>query len=792
MTSRAPEDETPGAPTFPVQGRLMVEWTALLISATLVVCALLLTGAPTRLDNAIYDFSLSLRRQPAPRDIVIVAIDFPSMAKLGRWPWPRATQAQMLRNIAAGSPKAIACDILFQSRGPMPDDEKVRDAMTLAPVYLPEVLEGPANGHAGFLTRPTPTIASAARGFGLTSAEPDVDGIVRRAFLSVGYQGQTLHSLMSIVAGKGPAAVASTHSPAAVAGALARRDEILIPFAGPPGHYAQVSGADVIDGVTPPGLFKDRYVLVGATAPGLLDNYPTPVSSADGMPNIEVQANILDALLRHKLIHPMPLASNLALSTAFVWVLFLGLLRFKPGQMILQGPVGSIGIALLSVGALVFLGVWFPPTAAVITRTLVQIIWSARRLQAASDYFAQELSELQSQAGGSLTPPSKGLALSMGDSVSRQMALIDETKRRMSELRRFVNDVLANFPDPVFVVSPLGAIIMVNQAAAQLGRRLGLPTEAGTLVQPILETLEAAAGGRQKLWPPTTEPDAPVARGLAPGGRILEARYAATGHEGGEALGWTVHLVDVTDLISAMRQREEAMQLFTHDMRSPQSAILAALEHKDFRNVPAALREGIERNALRTISLADGFVRLAQAEATEYAFAPIDLYHLLGDAADALWTVAEAASVRIVVQDPGREFVISADRGLLARALINLLDNAIKFSPPGHNVACALYETTLRGRPAVACAIRDEASGMSQEQQQSLFRRFARTDVSDVEGEVRPMRANSIGLGLVVVHTVVTRHDGVIDCDSQVGQGTVFTIILPLREEAEAEAQSAA
>jgi len=257
-------------------------------------------------------------------------------------------------------------------------------------------------------------------------------------------------------------------------------------------------------------------------------------------------------------------------------------------------------------------------------------------------------------------------------------------------------------------------------------------------------------------------------------------------------VGWTVHLVDVTALVSAMRQREEALQLFTHDMRAPQSAILAALEHEDFGAVPQALRERIERNALRTLGLAEGFVRLAQAEGAEYAFEPIDLFHLLGDAADALWSIARAASVEIVVNDPGREFVVNADRGLMARALINLLDNAVKFSPTGTQVVCDLTEASLRDRPAVACAIADEASGMTEEQMKSLFKRFARPPPTEDGPGGAPSRGVGVGLGLAMVQTVVTRHDGVVVCRSEKGRGTVFTVTLPLCEDDAATERAAA
>ncbi len=774
---------------FRARGRLIFEWTALLILATLLVCGLELSKETSRLDNPIYDFAMKLRRHPAPANIVIVSIDYPSMTRAGRWPWPRETQAAMLANIARDHPLAIGLGILYQSKGTPAGDAAVRDAISKAPVYMPVILQTPRDGKAGVMALPTPAIGQAAAGVGRAGATPDRDGIVRRAFLTTEFQGRRIPELMVLVAGHSPhakAVRARAERSDSFLKLIRQNDEFLIPFAGPTDHFDRVSAADVVDGVTPPGRFTGKYVLVGATAPGLLDNYPTPVSGADGMPNIELEANILDALLRHKLIHELPYGGNLALTLLLVWALFAELLWLRPTQFAYQ-PVGSLIIFGASVAALVIWGVWFPPMTAVIVRTLVQIVWSSRRLQAASDYFARELAELQTRAGGAVMQPRAG-GLAMGDSVARQMVLIDETRQRIRELRRFVSGVLANFPDPVFVVTPRGRIIMFNHAGTLLGQRLGRATDPGAPLQPILEDLAKAAGGKVKLWPPSLTPEGPPPRGVGPGGRIYEARYTPTGELEGEPRGWTIHLVDVTDLVAAMRQREEAMQLFTHDMRAPQSAILAALEHEDFRAVPKALRDRIEQNALRTLSLAENFVRLAQAEAADYALAPIDLFHLLGDAADALWAIAEAAGVRIIVEDPGREFVVNADRGLLARAFINLVDNAVKFSPPGKIVTCSLAEATLRGRPAVACAIADEARGLSQAQQASLFKRFARPPVDDPDSETATMGTTGVGLGLTVVQTVVSRHDGVIDCRSELGKGTVFTVTLPLCDEADPSA----
>jgi CHASE2 domain-containing sensor protein/signal transduction histidine kinase len=788
--SDPPTDESLSeAPIFKARGWLLVEWSALLLAATLLVGCIVFTGTTTRLDNAIYDAALKLRHRPAPSDIVIVGIDSPSMAKLGPGPWPRETIATLLKAVTRDHPRAIIAQLLFASHSSASADAQLRAAIASAPVFLPEMLDD--RGLNAHLIRPIPEFASVAAGVGLSNPSPDVDGIVRRVALYAPHGARAVPDVAALAAartiGDPQKGIRLSHPPAA-GETLTRQAEFLIPYAGPPGHFEQVSAIDLLNGLVKPGRFKDKYVLIGATAPGVVDNYPTPVSGPDGMSIVEIEANTLDAVLHQHLVLSLIPTATMILSLVLLWVTFFELLWMKPTQFALQ-PIGSVAIVAGAAGALILTGIWFPPMAIVIVRTVVQIVWSSRRLQAASDYFAQELAELQIRAGGAIVPTEIKGRLPMGDSVTRQMILIDETKRRIRELRRFVTDVLANFPDPVMVVTARGKVIMYNEAAVDLALKLGRSAEPGAYIQPILQDLAEARGIRAIQWPPDTGPGVPPPRGVAPGGRILEARYAPTGQgEEGEAKGWTVHLADVTAQVSAMRQREEALQLFTHDMRAPQSAILAALEHEDFQSVPQWLRDRIARNAMRTVALAEGFVRLAQAETAEYYnFAPIDFFHLLGDAADALWSIARSAGVEIVVPDPEREFVVDADRGLMARALINLLENACKFSPRGGRVVCTLTETRLRERSAVCCSILDQSDGTTTEEQRGLFDLTAGRSLPGEETDALPDPGSGarLGIGLAMVQTVVHRHDGVIDWRSEQGQGTVFTVTLPLNVDEE-------
>ncbi len=770
-------DPTP-PPTSIRLRRLWLEWFLTAAVATTLLVTLLATGATTQIDNALYDFSIRLRHQTPRQDIVIVAIDPKSLQAVGEWPWPRPELAKLIKGITSGNPKALACHFLFLFPAKNADDDvQVRNAMALGRTFLGIPRRTTSHGRTASIIKPIPVIRDAATGFGAGDSQADVDGIVRRTELFEGPFGNRVPRMalqMARLEGRGP-----DISKRAVGSA-----ERLIPFVGPPNSFRTVPALSVLEGDIPAAFFRNKFVLLGATAPDLLDNYPTPRSTADGMPSVEVDANILNALLTGTRILQASRLGDLMVSMSLLWILLIALVRLDPRQN-LWLAVGLVGspLAATILGVMVF-GFWIPPVSYVVTVALIVPYWGWRRLNAASAYFADELRTLAAQAPEAAIDPRRTVATVGGDVVLQQMLLVEDTRKRISDLRQFVADILANFPDPVLVVDRAGRILTVNQAAAIFAERIGASSAVNARIEPILSGLAIPGIEARTVWPPAEPAEgdhsAPAAAPLTgddPLGLSYEVRFTPTRSAANEATGWIVHLADITPLVSAMRQREEALQLLSHDMRSPLSAILAILDHSELRNIPDKMRQNISAQAMRTLALADDFVRLAKAESGQYVREPIDFAHVLQDAADLVWPLANAGNVTISVElgPDDVEYVTLADRGLLTRALVNLLDNAIKFSTAGQKVVCRLSFTSLRGAPAVACEIADTAGGMTQSKLATLFRKFS-------SGRNASRGPAGVGLGLALVHAVVTRHDGIIVCESTEGEGTTFTLTLLLDE----------
>lgn len=114
----------------------------------------------------------------------------------------------------------------------------------------------------------------------------------------------------------------------------------------------------------------------------------------------------------------------------------------------------------------------------------------------------------------------------------------------------------------------------------------------------------------------------------------------------------------------------------------------------------------------------------------------------------------------------------SGDEGLLTQVWINLIHNAIKFTPEQGEINVALTD----GGESVVCQISDTGSGISEEDRMHIFERFYKAD------KARDRAQGGSGLGLSLVKKIVELHGGTVTVESQAGEGSTFTVTLPLKK----------
>lgn len=234
----------------------------------------------------------------------------------------------------------------------------------------------------------------------------------------------------------------------------------------------------------------------------------------------------------------------------------------------------------------------------------------------------------------------------------------------------------------------------------------------------------------------------------------------------------------VENQIELKRAREQ-LTLISHDMRAPQSAILALIALQKNPDTVLELDElfaKIERSAHSTLMLADDFVHLAKAESKIYHFSETNFLDILADANDDMWALANKKSMTMEVEADDDAYWVNVNRALMVRAISNLLSNAIKYGPPESLVSSRLYMELDKKQMRMVCEIADQGGGIAESDLASLFMPFYRVDESLPQGA---------GLGLSFVRAVVDQHGGTIDFSNRVGGGAVFKISLPALKQQE-------
>jgi heavy metal sensor kinase len=213
----------------------------------------------------------------------------------------------------------------------------------------------------------------------------------------------------------------------------------------------------------------------------------------------------------------------------------------------------------------------------------------------------------------------------------------------------------------------------------------------------------------------------------------------------------------------------------SHELRTPLTVIQGGLENlAGDTKIPAELRdrigstlEDVERLG-KIVQKLFALSRLDAGEAQE-EWIRLDLAALAGATSDQMLLLAEDKNIR-VTRDTGNPVYVMGDRARLKQVVVNLLDNAVKYTPRGGSVRLKVHEASGRGVLEIA----DTGVGIPAEAVPLVFERFFRV------GRDRSLEEDGAGLGLAIVKSICVAHGGRVDVESAVSSGSRFVVTLPL------------
>jgi PAS domain S-box-containing protein len=366
-----------------------------------------------------------------------------------------------------------------------------------------------------------------------------------------------------------------------------------------------------------------------------------------------------------------------------------------------------------------------------------------------------------------LLAPQAAVAIANGRLFERQRSLAGELSAAKSQLET----VLASTESPVVAVDRQTRILLANPAALSLlpdpsveveGRRLTDLAPSDFLPPDVRAALRDLRRGRVHTYEVHHQ-----------GGTYL-CHLAVLGRPNPK--GWVAVLNDVTQLKELDRLKSEMVRITSHDLKNPLFAAMSYLEllEEDGESIfDENLREyvGIINHQLERMNrIISGILDLERVQSGTPAYETCNLNRLLRLAAGELEGQAIAKNLALALDLPADLPSVLGDPQQLSQVFINVIDNAVKFTPDGGRVDVRASE----GDGQVLVEVADTGIGIPAEAKDRIFERFYRAHQPGTE------HISGSGLGLSLAKAIVDAHGGEIQVESEAGVGSTFRVILPV------------
>lgn len=349
--------------------------------------------------------------------------------------------------------------------------------------------------------------------------------------------------------------------------------------------------------------------------------------------------------------------------------------------------------------------------------------------------------------------------------------------------------ILNELPDPVIVLDGSGRIVFANKAAEGVmgpqatGKHVATMLRSAVLMTAIDDVLKGADAQSVDYSLPV-----PVERNytgfIAPletdtyriaQGSLSEAERRR------RSRAVLIVLRDVTEARRVEDMRVDFVAFASHELKTPLASLSGFIDTlrghaKDDPDAQARFLEIMAGQADRMRRLIDDLLSLSRIELREHVRPSkiVDMASVVSDVTNGLSHLAEKNGVEVAVSVPTQLPRVRGDAEELTQVVQNLVDNALRYGRTGKRVEVTLGEDQRGGKSMLRLDVRDFGDGISREHLPRLTERFYRVDAAASRAK------GGTGLGLAIVKHIVNRHQGILTIDSELGQGSTFSVLIPV------------
>ena len=354
---------------------------------------------------------------------------------------------------------------------------------------------------------------------------------------------------------------------------------------------------------------------------------------------------------------------------------------------------------------------------------------------------------------------------------------LQETLKDISTEKTKVEAILNYMTDGIVAINYQGLVIHLNPAARSVLEKQESPVDVGLPGEIVLGKLFYPQELNELL-----QSNEPVTREISSGdadGKIYQVHFAPF-RESGEQQGMLVVLHDVTRERIYTRMQQEFVANVSHELRTPLTTVKNYVETllggaQENPEIRGRFLQVLEKETERMVKLVKDLLALSQMDyqETKWAKGRADLVATVLDVLEQVEFEAKARELRVHTSLPDEEVVLQVDIDKIRQVLLNLLDNAIKFTPSG-----GVITVSVTVCPEEACVtVQDTGSGIPPGDIDRVFERFYRVD------KTRSRDSGGTGLGLPIARQIVEAHGGRIFLNNAINQGTEVTFCLPRQKE---------